>query len=173
MSSVVRTSVYDHLLRGTRFARWTLILWSVFVTAVVSGPTFTWDLDYLELSWCFSAVIGITAGVLGLWRRQHWIILALLASVLLVAATAIHWSTLMDKVLLHEEQKSVASFIRRILEGEWMAMQGAIATRTVIFPIWWLAAFYREMLMPLLQFVLLLIFGGAWAARRTDAQPIP
>jgi len=174
MSTVMRTPLFDRLLYSKRFAAWTMILWIAYAVAVIAGPAFTSNLgslDYVDLSWCLSAVAGIGAGALGLRKQRHWLLLALLASVLLVISSGIYWSTLVEKLLLHEDQKTMATLAHRILQMNWMGFQAASRTNTTLFPILAVATFYREMLMPVLQLVILTIVGGAWITQRASTRP--
>lgn len=161
------TPFFDRLAHSKLCVWWTLVLWVLFVLSVIPGHMTRGDADYLVISWWIAAATGIAAGVMGLRGFRLWLIWALLAAVVLVASTGAYWSVLVERLTPPDERNAIATVLQRIWQ---MASGGLQAGMRDAMAHWAVATVYREMVMPILQLLTLVLAGFLWIAMRGRAE---
>ena len=161
----VTSPMRDDKVDSKLFAWATLILWLLFLATVIVRLDFRWDLVYLECSWWLAGTAGIVAGSLGLRKHRLWHILAALAALLLVVSSAFYWSSVIETLLRYEEQKTGARAVMRVWQMHSIGLYEAFRTHSVLLPAWALATIYREILMPGLQFLVLIFMPVPWIVK--------
>jgi hypothetical protein len=119
--------------------------------------------DYLVVSRWVAAAVGIAAGVTGVRGRGNWLALALLAAAVLVVSSGVQWSLLIERLLPQDERNAVTTVLQRI----WLMASGGLqAGIRDGMAHWVIATVYREMVMPILQLLTLMVAACLWVAMR-------
>lgn len=167
LPTMTSTSFLDRIAQAKPVAWWTLILWVLFVLSVIPGHMARGGLDYLVVSWWIAAGAGVAAGVIAIRGGRVWAAWALVAAVVLVVSSGAYWSILFDRLIPHDERNAVTTVLQRV----WLMASGGLQTgaRSGMTP-WVLATVYREMVMPIVQLLALVIAGCLWVAMRPRAE---
>ena len=156
------------LRESTPFAWWTTFVWLLFL-ASITGQFSRLGEDPLTIAWWLAGGIGVVAGVLGIPKRGAWVALAMLASAMLVISSALYWERLIETMLSQEEQKTIETVLSRVWRMVDLGLRSGTRGGTST---WVIATYYREIFMPILQLLTLLIVGvlSAISGRRGNVE---
>jgi hypothetical protein len=129
-------------------AWWTLITWSLYAASFVTSLAFY--LTGRNVLWFALALLGLVGGLMALRNVRGWRPILCAAYGLVIAWSLVYWLGIIDKILIHEEIKTLSQAFLRIGQMVSIAFSAAVQHGTMIG---WLSTYYREILMPLLQVV--------------------
>ncbi len=156
---MMHSRFFTRLRESTPFAWWTTFVWLLFVTSI-AGHFSRLGEDPVMIAWWLAGVIGITAGILGIYKRGTWLALAMLAGAILVVFSALYWQELIEALLSQEQQRSIETVLSRVWQIIHLGLRTGIRSGTSH---WVIATYYREIFMPLLQLLTLILLGVLYA----------
>jgi hypothetical protein len=146
-------------------AWWTVITWAVYAA---SFPTYlAFSLTVGKVALFALAVAGLLGGVMALRNASGWRPTLYAAYGLMIVWSLIYWLGLIDKILFHEETKTMSQVFLRLSQMVSMSFSSAVQHGGMVGT---LSTFYREILMPVLQ-VAAVIALLLWAGPRQPMSP--
>ena len=146
------------------FAWWTVVTWAAYAAAF---PTLLAMIpSERNIAWFGVALLGLIGGAMALRNARGWRAILYTAYALVIAWSIYYWVGIIDKILVHEEQKTLGQAFSRICFMVTMSF-GAAARDGGMFGT--ISTWYREIAMPVLQVGAALVIGVFAISRRSNA----
>jgi hypothetical protein len=160
----LRTSMSDQ--GRLAIAWWTIVTWAAYVAAFPTLLLFWIPPSGLHIAWFGLALAGLVGGVMALRNVRGWRSLLYIAYALVIAWSIYYWAGIIDKILVHEEEKTLAKAFSRIWLMVTMSFSAAARDGGMFGTI---STWYREIAMPVLQVGAVLVIGIYAFSRRPNA----
>jgi hypothetical protein len=161
--SVLTTSLTDRI--RLVIAWWTVTTWALYVASFLTF--FSGE----NIAWFVLALSGLVGGVMALGRVPGWRPTLLITYGLVLAWSLIYWLGLVEKILIHEDEKTLAQALLRLGQMVSLGFSTAIQHGGMLL-LGALSTFYREIMMPILQ-VVAVVALTLWALSRRSVPPNP
>jgi hypothetical protein len=147
-------------------AWWTILTWAAYVAAFPTLLLFWIPPSSLNIAWFGLALLGLVGGVMALRNMRGWRPILYVAYALVIAWSIYYWVGIIEKILVPEEEKTLAQAFSRIWLMVTMSFSSAERNGGMLGTI---STWYREIAMPVLQLGAVLVIGIYAISRRPNA----
>ena len=145
-------------------AWWTIVTWAAYVAAF---PTLLAIIPSdRNIAWFGLALLGLIGGAMALRNVRGWRAVLYAAYALVIAWSIYYWVGIIDRILLHEEQKTLAQAFSRVWFMVTMSFSAAARDGGMLGTV---STWYREIAMPVLQVGAAFVVGVFTISRRANA----